>query len=233
VTFNHPNGEAASRTIKQKGGPMLVGERMSKPVITISPDMPIADALNLMKKERIRRAPIVKDGKLAGIVSDKDLLNASPSPVTTLSIWEMNYLLSKVTVSEVMTKNVMTVTEDTPIEQAARIMADNKIGGLPVMREGHVVGIITETDLFKIFLELLGAREAGVRVTALVEDKPGQLAKLAEAIAEKKGNFVAFGQFTGDNPSNKMITFKVNGLTQDEVKKAIDPVVKKILDLRV
>jgi acetoin utilization protein AcuB len=195
--------------------------------------MPIADALNLMKKERIRRAPIVKDGKLAGIVSDKDLLNASPSPVTTLSIWEMNYLLSKVTVSEVMTKNVMTVTEDTPIEQAARIMADNKIGGLPVMREGHVVGIITETDLFKIFLELLGAREAGVRVTALVEDKPGQLAKLAEAIAEKKGNFVAFGQFTGDNPSNKMITFKVNGLTQDEVKKAIDPVVKKILDLRV
>jgi acetoin utilization protein AcuB len=145
----------------------------------------------------------------------------------------MNYLLSKVTVSEVMTKNVMTVTEDTPIEQAARIMADNKIGGLPVMREGHVVGIITETDLFKIFLELLGAREAGVRVTALVEDKPGQLAKLAEAIAEKKGNFVAFGQFTGDNPSNKMITFKVNGLTQDEVKKAIDPVVKKILDLRV
>lgn len=212
---------------------MLVGERMSKPVITISPDMPIADALNLMKKERIRRAPIVKDGKLAGIVSDKDLLNASPSPVTTLSIWEMNYLLSKVTVSEVMTKNVMTVTEDTPIEQAARIMADNKIGGLPVMREGHVVGIITETDLFKIFLELLGAREAGVRVTALVEDKPGQLAKLAEAIAEKKGNFVAFGQFTGDNPSNKMITFKVNGLTQDEVKKAIDPVVKKILDLRV
>ena len=127
---------------------MLIGERMSKPVITIPPDMPISDALNLMKKEQIRRVPVVKNGKLAGIVSDKDLLNASPSPVTTLSIWEMNYLLSKITVSEVMSKNVMTVTEDTPIEQAARIMADNKIGGLPVMRDGHVVGIITETDLF-------------------------------------------------------------------------------------
>ena len=96
--------------------------------------------LNLMKREHIRRTPVVKDGKLVGIVSDKDLLNASPSPATSLSVWELNYLLSKITVSEVMTKNVLTVTEDTPIEEAARIMADNKIGGLPVIRGGHVVG---------------------------------------------------------------------------------------------
>ncbi len=211
---------------------MLVGERMSKPVITISPNMPITEALNLMKKERIRRAPIVKDGKLVGIVSDKDLLNASPSPVTTLSIWEMNYLLSKVTVSEVMTSNVMTVSEDTPIEQAARIMADNKIGGLPVLRDAHVVGIITETDLFKVFLELLGAREAGVRVTALVEDKLGELALITEAIAAKKGNFISFGQFTGENSTNKIVTFKVKGLTMEEVKAAITPVVKEIQDIR-
>ena len=211
---------------------MLVGDRMSKPVITITQDLPITDALILMKKEHIRRAPVVKDGRLVGIVSDKDLLNASPSPVTTLSIWEMNYLLSKVTVDEVMSKNVMTVTEDTPIEQAARIMADNKIGGLPVLRDGHVIGIITETDLFKVFLELLGAREPGVRVTALINDTPGQLANITEAIAEKKGNFVAFGQFTGENPSNKILTFKVKGMTQDEVKAAIGPVVKEIIDLR-
>jgi acetoin utilization protein AcuB len=211
---------------------MLIGERMSKPVITISSSMPIPDALNLMKKEHIRRAPVVNDGKLAGIVSDKDLLNASPSPVTTLSIWEMNYLLSKVTVSEVMTSNVLTVTEDTPIEQAARIMADNKIGGLPVMREGHVVGIITETDLFKVFLELLGAREPGVRVTAVIDDQPGELANITEAISAKKGNFIAFGQFTGDDATHKIVTFKVKGLTPEEVREAILPVVKEIKDLR-
>ena len=128
-----------------------------------------------MKRERIRRTPVVKDGKMVGIVSDKDLLNASPSPATSLSVWEMNYLLSKITVRDVMTKKVLTVTEDTPIEEAARIMADNKIGGLPVMRNDHVVGIITETDLFKIFLELMGAREPGVRGTVLVLDKPGEL----------------------------------------------------------
>lgn len=211
---------------------MLVGERMSKPVITISPDMPISEALNLMKKEHIRRAPVVKDGKLAGIVSDKDLLNASPSPVTTLSIWEMNYLLSKVTVDQVMTNNVMTVTEDTPIEQAARIMADNKIGGLPVMRNGHVAGIITETDLFKVFLELLGAREMGVRVTAQIDDTPGQLANITEAIAAKKGNFVSFGQFTGDNSTHKILTFKVKGLTLDEVKSVVSPLVNQLIDIR-
>jgi len=211
---------------------MFVGERMSKPVIIISPDMPITEALSLMKKEHIRRTPVVKNGKLVGIVSDKDLLNASPSPVTTLSIWEMNYLLSKITIAEVMTKNVMTIDENTPIEQAARIMADNKIGGLPVVRDGNVVGIITETDLFKVFLELMGAREAGVRVTALVEDKPGQLAALTEAISAKKGNFVAFGQFTGENPSNKIITFKIKGLDADELTKIISPVVIEILDIR-
>mgnify|MGYP001412558565 FL=1 len=211
---------------------MLVGERMSKPVITISPDMPITEAVNLFKKEHIRRAPVVKDGKLVGIVTEGNLMNASPSAATTLSIWEMNYLLSKIKVSEVMTKNVMTVTEDTPIEQAARIMADNKIGGLPVMRDSYVVGIMTETDLFKLFLELMGAREMGVRVTALLTDKPGTLAELSKAIALLKGNVVAFGVFTGEDSSNKMVTFKVQGLDLEQVKQAIDPHVKEILDIR-
>ena len=211
---------------------MLVGERMSHPIISIAPDMPVHDALDMFKRERIRRAPVVKEGKMVGIVSDKDLLNASPSPATSLSVWEMNYLLSKITVSEVMTKKVWTVAEDTPIEEAARIMADNKIGGLPVMRDGHVVGIITETDLFKIFLEFMGAREKGVRVTALIEEKPGQLAKITNAIAEAGGNFIAFGQFTGEDPSNRLVTFKVTGLKKEVVKKAISNIAKEVWDVR-
>jgi acetoin utilization protein AcuB len=212
---------------------MLVGERLSKPVITISPDMPITEAINLFKKEHIRRAPVIKEGKLIGIVTEGNLINASPSAATTLSIWEMNYLLTKIKVSEVMTKNVMTVTEDTPIEQAARIMADNKIGGVPVMRDGYVVGIITETDLFKLFLELMGAREMGVRVTALVTDKPGGLAELSAEIAAQKGNFVSFGVFVGEDSSNRMVTFKVSGMDIEQVKKAIQPHVKEIIDIRM
>jgi acetoin utilization protein AcuB len=215
-----------------KENKMLVGERMSKPVISITPETPIAEALNMMKVEHVRRFPVVKDGKLVGFVSDKDILNASPSPVSTLSIWEMNYLLNKITVNEVMIKNVLTVTEDTPIEQAARMMADNKIGGLPVMRDGGVVGIITETDLFKLFLELTGARELGIRVTVLVKEKPGELAKLTKAVSESGGDFIAFGMFTGLDTTNKMVTFKVTGISLDDLKKAISPVVKEIIDIR-
>jgi acetoin utilization protein AcuB len=212
---------------------MLVGERMSKPVITITPDMPITEAINLFKKEHIRRAPVIKNGKLVGIVTEGNLLNASTSTATTLSIWELNYLLGKIKVANVMSKNVMTVNEDTPIEQAARIMADNKIGGLPVMRDSYVVGIITETDLFKLFLELMGAREMGVRVTALVTDKPGGLAELSAEIAAHKGNFISFGVFTGEDSSNRTVTFKVSGMELEEVKKAIQPHVKEILDIRI
>ena len=212
---------------------MLVGERMNHPVITINPDMPVVDALKLMKRERIRRTPVIKDGKLVGIVSDKDLLNASPSPATSLSVWELNYLLSKITVREVMTKKVLTVSEDTPIEEAARIMADNKIGGLPVMRGNNLVGIITETDLFKIFLELMGARYMGVRATVLVHEERGQLAKLSQTIANAGGNFVAFGMFQGDDASNRLVTFKVDGINKEQLKAVLEPIVESVVDIRV
>src|SRR5512147_2159437 len=132
---------------------MFVGERMSRPVISVSPNEPINEVLAMFRKEHIRRAPVMKQGKLVGIVSERDLLNASPSPVTTLSVWEMNYLISKVKVKDVMTKKVITIGSDTTIEEAARIMADKKIGGLPVVSGDKVVGIITETDLFTTFLE--------------------------------------------------------------------------------
>ena len=104
---------------------MFVGERMSSPVISVTPETPIHDALVMFKKEHIRRAPVIKDGKLVGIVSQGDLLNASPSPVSSLSVWEMNYLISKVTVKQVMTKKVKSIDVNTPIEEAARIMADS------------------------------------------------------------------------------------------------------------
>ncbi len=145
----------------------------------------------------------------------------------------MNYLLSKITVKDVMTKKVMTVDENTPIEEAARILADNKIGGMPVMRGDKVVGMITETDLFKMFLELMGAREKGVRVTFLIEEKPGQLAAISKAVADLGGNFVAFGQFAGEDPSSRLITFKVQDITEDQVRQIVETYGIKLVDLRV
>ena len=212
---------------------MFVGERMSHPVITVSPETPIHDVLVMFKKEHIRRAPVVNNGKLVGIVTENDLLNASPSTVTSLSVWEMNYLISKVTIKQVMTKKVKSIDVSTPIEEAARIMADLKIGGMPVMRDGKVVGMITETDLFKIFLELMGARNKALRVTAVVDDKPGTLAKITKAIADAGGNIIAFGQFAGDDPSTRILTFKVAGVKKEDIKNALAKYVNKFWDIRL
>ena len=212
---------------------MFVGERMSRPVISVTPDTPINDALAMFRKEHIRRAPVMKDGKLVGIVSERDLLNASPSPVTTLSIWEMNYLISKVTIKNVMTKKVITVEQDTPIEEAARIMADKKIGGVPVVSGGKVVGIITETDLFKILLELMGARQKALRVTATLVDKPGQIARLSKAITQAGGNFISFGMFAGPDANTRLVTFKVEGMKRNQVREVLEPIVVKFWDMRL
>ena len=212
---------------------MFVNERMSHPVITIHSDLPIQEALAMMKQEKIRRLPVVdKAGKLVGIVSDRDLLHASPSDATSLSVWELNYILSKITISEIMQTDVITIEETTPVEEAARIMADNKIGGLPVMKKGELVGIITETDLFKLFLELLGAREKGVRFTALVKDQPGELEKVTHAIHAGDGNIVAIVQALGHSSEDRIITIKVQGMQLEALKKAIEPEVLELIDIR-
>jgi acetoin utilization protein AcuB len=211
---------------------MFVGERMSRPVISVSPEDPINEVLAMFRNEHIRRAPVMKEGKLAGIVSERDLLNASPSSATTLSVWELNYLISKVKVKDVMTKKVITVDVDTPIEEAARIMADKKIGGLPVVSSGKVVGMITETDLFKILLELMGARQKATRVTVTVPDQPGELAKITRAISNHGGDFVSFGLFSGPDANSRVVTFKVQGIKKEKIKEALNDIVLKFWDIR-
>jgi len=212
---------------------MLVGNRMTKPPITISEDAPVDEALQLMHSERIRRLPVVnKHGKMVGIVSELDLLKVSPSPATTLSIYEIPYLLSKIKMRDIMTKEVLTVSEDTPLEEAARIMADSQVGGLPVVRGDKLVGIITETDLFKIFLEMLGARETGMRLTMLVPEKKGELALIAGKIAELGGNIIALGTTMGEDPSNRRITVKVSDVSQEDLVSAMERLDLQILDAR-
>lgn len=212
---------------------MLVYERMSKHPITITEDTPINEAMKLMRAEKVRRLPVLnKKGELVGIVSEKDLLYVSPSPATSLSIYELHYLISKITVGQIMTTDVITVSEHTPLEEAARIMADNKIGGLPVMRDGKLVGIITESDLFKIFLELLGAREMGVRLTMLVPEQMGVLADITGAVADMGGSIISLSTFLGEDPTNRLITLKVAGISEDELVSEMKPRALKIVDAR-
>jgi len=212
---------------------MLVRERMSKNPVTTTPDTSVTDALRLMREKKVRRLPVMDThGKLVGIVADQDLLYATPSPVSSLSVWEMNYLLAKLKVEEVMTRQVTTVTEDTPVEEAARIMVDNKIGGLPVMRDGQLAGIVTETDLFKVFLEFLGARRPGVRVTALIPGVKGTLAKITNAIFGAGGNILGFSQSRDATGTRWQVTVKVEDVAKDKLVEVLRPVVQEIVDVR-
>jgi acetoin utilization protein AcuB len=206
---------------------------MTKRPITITEDTGIDKALELMHSDKVRRLPVLdKHGQLVGIVSELDLLKASPSPATSLSIYELPYLLSKIKMRDIMTRDVVTATEDMPLEEAALIMAENKIGGLPVMRGDKLVGIITETDLFKIFLEMLGAREEGVRLSMLVPEEKGMLAKIAGKVAEMGGNFVAQGSIMGEDPTNRQLTIKVTDVPEGQLVSAMEELGLKILDAR-
>ena len=171
---------------------------------------------------------VTEKGDLVGIVALDDLLRVSPSPATSLSVWELDYLLEKITVEKVMTKDVITVTEDTAVEEAGRIMADNKVSSLPVLRDGDLVGIITESHLFNILLELFGAREPGIRVTAKVHREKGTLARISSAISALGAQFVAFG-IAADSET---VTFKVQDIDRDALLKTLEPLVVSIEDVR-
>ena len=131
-----------------------------------------------------------------------------------------------------MTEDVITVEHDDPIEEAARLMVDHRIGGLPVMREGNLVGIITETDIFKAFMELLGARGQGVRLTVLCPDRRGELAALANAVVELGGDIISVGTFWGEDARSSLITIKVANVDKDEIVEKIKALVLEIVDVR-
>lgn len=213
---------------------MLVYERMSKPVKAITADVPAQDALARMRKDNVRRYPVLnKKNELIGIITDTDILNASPSEASTLSIWEVNYLLSKITVERVMTRDVITVQEDATIEEAAQLMADKKVGGLPVLRGDKLVGVITETDLFRIFLEMLGTRRSGVRVTVEVKDGLGKLHEITGAIRKVGGDIYGMGGIQGSSVGMIALTLKIANVELEDIRAALTPVVDKIMDIRI
>lgn len=164
---------------------MFVANCMTKNPITIAPDVGIDEAAKIMDKGHFRRLPVVEHGKLVGFFTNRDLLRASPSAATTLDRFEMRTLLSKLKVADVMQKNVITVTDTTTIEEAALVMAREKIGGMPVLSEvGKVVGIISSTDIFRAFVTVMGLDSGKTRLTIAVADRKGVLRDIATVLAD-------------------------------------------------
>ena len=212
---------------------MIVANRMTKNPFTVKKSESVSDAREILKKEKIHHLPVINDkGGLIGIITEKDILSASPSTATTLDVWEMYSLLAKLTVGDVMNKTPIFCGSDVAVEEAARLMSDNDVGGLPVVDNGVLVGIITESDLFEIFIELFASRDKGLRLTALVPDVHGELANLAGAIRDADGDILAFGFVRGENPTNRLCIVKVSGMSRDVLLKAVEPFVLEVKDLR-
>jgi acetoin utilization protein AcuB len=195
---------------------MFVRDQMSPHPITITPESSILAAQRVMTENNIRHLPVTnKSGALVGLITRTTLEQVLPSKLTTLSVYELHYQLEKITVRDAMLRKVVTVTEDVPIEQAARIMWEKKIGCLPVMRAERLAGIITDIDLMRTMLELLGARQPGIRLTLRVPDAAGELAKITAAIAALRGDITALGEVPADEPLKWQVIIKVRYVEQD------------------
>ena len=163
---------------------MIVKNRMTTEVITLDPDQTLLKAMTLIQQKRIRHLPVVKAGKVVGIVTERDVRKAGASDSSSLSIFELNYLMDQIKVSSFMTKKVITVTPDEPIETAAKLIYDHKIGALPVVDQNQLVGLITKSDILETFIEVLGINEPSVRVELELENRIGALADTTKIIKE-------------------------------------------------
>lgn len=213
---------------------MIVKSVMTKNPICILPDASVTDAKALMNKHKVSKLPVVdKDRKLVGILTKNDLSKAGPSDATTLDMFEIGYLLSKLTVSKIMNKKVITVTENEVVEECARIMVDNQIGCIPVMSDCVIVGIITESDLFHLFTDMFGARQSGVRVTLKLDDRPGMISALANEIADKKGNVISMVTRECPEKGKRKLTVKISDLSLSQVEEILSKVGVVPEDVRV
>jgi acetoin utilization protein AcuB len=171
---------------------MLVTNWMSKNVITINEDDSMQEAMKLMKQHSIRMLPVLKDGRLVGVLTDRDLKRASASDATTLDVHEMLYLITKIKVKSIMSKNPIAVAPDLTVEETAEILLNNKISGAPVVDEkGKIVGTITQTDLFRVLISLTGVGKRGIQFAFQVEDRPGSIKTLADPIRTHGGRMVS------------------------------------------
>ena len=188
---------------------MRVRDWMTPNPVTVGPDMPVLEALRTLKDHNFRRLPVVEAGKLIGMTTSKDLKDAMPSKATTLSVWELNYLLSKLTVGEMMARKVVTAAEGEYMEDAALRMQEHRVGGLPVLSDsGRLSGIITVSDVLRAFTEIMGLRQGGKRLTLSMPDVPGSLTRATQAMAPS--NIISVAT-VGEDAGNRRFVIRVVG----------------------
>ena len=194
---------------------------MTKKVIYVSPTTKVAKAADIMKEQGIHRLPVIENDKLVGLVTAGTIEKASPSVVTSLSVYEMNYLLNKTTVGEVMIREVLTISKYASLEDAVYRMRQNNIGVLPVVDQDQISGVITDKDVFGAFLKIAGYGEAGVRVRLLMPDVMGSLAKIADLLAEKSLDVRSIVQINTENKKTAIEMQLMGELSPEEIERAL------------
>jgi acetoin utilization protein AcuB len=211
---------------------MLVHNYMTRNPITISPDATFPQAVSIIRKNHIRHLPVVQNNRLVGIVVEKDLLSNQPSQATTLSVYEIYSLLESLHIRQIMTHPVITVEGSCPVEEAARIMVENKVSCLPIMDGNNLVGIITETDIFKVLVDILGGQETGFRITIKLPERLGELAAVSARIAEAGGNIVAVTSSRLRDNSHREVMIKEIGADRDSLLNWLDGCGFEVVDVR-
>jgi acetoin utilization protein AcuB len=194
---------------------------MSTKVVTIDANDAMQDAMRVLKEHGIRMLPVMKKGKLVGIVTDRDLKKASASDATTLEIHELLYLLTKIKVNDIMTRDPIAVPPDYTVEETARVLLDGKISGAPVVDDyGQVVGIITQTDLFRVLISLTGFGNGGIQFGFQVEDKPGSIKEVADAIRAFGGRMVSILTSYDDVPNGyRKVYIRMHSIERSQLQK--------------
>ena len=221
--------DSAIESYLRGGLTMLVANWMSKNIITVDEKDSMQDAMKLLKENDIRMLPVMKKGKLVGIVTDRDLKRASASDATTLEIHELLYLLTRIKVKNIMTKEVITVPPDFTVEETALVLQKNKISGAPVVdSKGKVVGTITQTDLFRVLISLTGVAKGGIQFGLQIEDRPGSIKEVADIIRKFGGRMVSILSSYDQVPQGyRKVYIRMRNIERSELQKLIQELESK------
>ena len=202
---------------------MLVKDRMTPDPVVITTDTSLKEALEIVRSKPFRHLPVLdENGKLVGIVTEKSLVYASPTSTTALSVFEVDYILSRTKVGQIIQGSVISVGPDWPIEEAARVMVDRRIGCLPVVEDDKLIGIISDTDIFRVFVEGMGGGHPSLRITVVVPEKVGSLARITSRVVALGGNIYSLGMFWGERPEDRVIVFRLEGVGRETAVQALE-----------
>jgi acetoin utilization protein AcuB len=210
---------------------MLVKNWMSQPVITADENASMQDAIRLLKEHDIRILPVTRNGRLAGIVTDRDLKRASASDATSLEIHELFYLISKIKLKDIMVRNPVTVPFDYTIEETADLLMTHKISGVPVVsQEDEIIGIITQTDIFRVIIALSGFGKRGIQFGFQLEDRPGAVGEITDVIRKYKGRMVSILSSSEWAPKGyRNVYIRAYGIERSELRGLVDSLREKVI----